>query len=73
MDKDTLQTLKMLIVSTYQKAGDEPMLVSKGVKYSGNQIADNVFNETAFGIKIMNSLIKLTIDLVKRDKLNIDM
>lgn len=69
---DGFIALKNIVISTYRKLNDERALVMKSGKmsYTGNEVADEIENETAFGVSIMSNLMKLCIDLLKRDKLN---
>jgi hypothetical protein len=67
-----MEKLKQLMISTYRKIGDNKGFVMKGKSYTGNQIAEEIENETELGVKIISNLLKLTIDLLKRDKLNIN-
>lgn len=64
--------LKDLMISTYEKIGSERAVLIGGKAYSGNEVVEEIRKETAFGIKLMNDVIQLTIDLLRRDKLNID-
>jgi len=44
----------------------------KGKIYSGNEVAEHIENETELGIGMINSIINLSINLISRDKLNIN-
>ena len=71
MKAESMEKLKQLMVATYRKFGDEKALLLKGKRsYTGNEIADEIENETEFGIKMVDNMIQLTIDLLKRDKIN---
>lgn len=66
-----IQEFKTQIADTYRKYGNEVCLkVNGGKTYTGKEIADEIENETEFGIETMFSLIRLSIDLVKRDKIH---
>ena len=68
MKKESMDKLKQLMVATYRKFGDKKALLLKGKRiYTGNEIADEIENETEFGIKMVNNMIQLTINLLKRD------
>jgi len=45
-------------------------MVSRNKAFSGIEIANEIKNETEIGNKILFMLIELTIDLVKRDRIN---
>lgn len=65
------QHLKQLCIDTYSKYGSEKAwLVTGGKSYTGQQIADEIKKETEFGKEQVGKLLSLTIDLVKRDKIN---
>lgn len=67
-----MERLKELLISTYRKFGSEKAIVIKGGQsYTGDQIADEIQNETPFGMQMIDNIVKLTIDLLKRDKINI--
>ena len=68
---DLVYKLKERLAKTYRAYGDKVMLLSPGVgkcSWTGNEIADEIENETEFGVKQMHKLLNLTIDLVSRDK-----
>lgn len=64
----TLNTLKEKMISTLEKA--EGVLIKGGRKLTGKEMADEIRQETALGVDLMNMMIQLTIDLVMRDKIN---
>lgn len=71
MKTESIEKLKQLMVKTYRKFGDETALLIKDKRsYTGNEIAEEIENETEFGIKMVDNMIQLTIDLLKRDKIN---
>lgn len=72
MEMKNIDQLKNKLISTYEKIGDRNGLVTKGVRYSGNEIAEEIENETELGVKMVENIILLTIDLLSRDKINID-
>ena len=68
-----LKELKELVIDTYSKYGEEKIMVSRNTHnkaFSGIEIANEIKNETEIGNKILFMLIELTIDLVKRDRIN---
>ncbi len=66
------EELKQKAIETYLKYGDDKALVIKGKRtYTGNEIADEIINETDFGIDVVNKIMQLSIDLLKRDKVNL--
>ena len=69
MTRKNINILKENIITTYKKYGDEKILSSGTKSYSGTELANEVTNETQFGIELIDNLIQLTIDLLKRDKL----
>lgn len=48
---------------------DEDYLIAGNKKYTRREIANEIENETEFGIKFMTNMLSLTIDLVARDKI----
>jgi hypothetical protein len=71
MKQESIDKLKQQMIETYLKFGDEKALLIKGKKlYTGKEIAEEIQNETEFGIHVINNMIQLAIDLVKRDKIN---
>jgi hypothetical protein len=66
------QKLKAIAASTYSKFGEEKSILIRGYKaYTGKEIAKEIEDETELGMRILSGLLKLTIDLVKRDKVNV--
>jgi hypothetical protein len=51
---------------------DKPYLVHKKKSYTKSDIQNEIANETEFGIEMMKNVVKLTIDLVSRNKKKID-
>ena len=72
MKAESLDILKAKIVATYRKRGDSPYLTTCDRTYSGNEVADEIEAETEFGVKCIDNLIQLTIDLLARDKMKYD-
>lgn len=75
MKIESADKLKSLMISTYKKKGDNTALLIKvGEKrtWTGNEIVKEIEDETDFGIKLVNNIVQLSIDLLSRDKLNID-
>lgn len=67
------EKLKNLLVGTYRKIGDKRALVHKeGNKssWTGNELADEIEKESVIGVKQIHLLLNLTIDLLKRGKIN---
>jgi hypothetical protein len=72
VEKNLSQKLKNTAVNTYRKIGEDKGLLLKGKNsYTGNEIADEIEKETEIGVEILEALLNLTIDLVKRDKRNL--
>ncbi len=60
---------KWIALELKRNNSDKPYLISMGGKsYTLTQILEEVKNETEFGNKIKISLIKMTIDLLLRNK-----
>lgn len=65
--------LKEYLISTYEKFGDKKALVTKGYRaYTGLDLANEIRNNTPEGIESLQSIIALTIDLLRRDKINLN-
>jgi len=69
MKTESIEKLKSSIINSYRKLGDDKKLIKGFESYSGNQIADEIENETELGIKMIDLLIQLTIDLLNRKKI----
>lgn len=68
---DLTQKLKQKVINCYRKFGDNKAILLKGKRsYTGDQIANQIENETKLGFNILNNLLTLTIDLLSRDKIN---
>lgn len=68
-----IDILKQDMINTYRKIGKNQGLLIRGKYcYTGDEIADEIEKESTFGISIVNMLINLTIDLVRRQKLNVN-
>jgi hypothetical protein len=76
MKAQSFKILKDKLVKSYRKYGDKPCLTvmdaQGGRQYTGNEVANEIQNETEFGIKCINNLIGLTIDLLSRNKMTWD-
>jgi hypothetical protein len=70
MEGKLIIEIKKTMIDTYKKYGDEKVLTRGRYSYTGNQLANEIENETEVGINMINSILKLTIDLLKRDKIN---
>lgn len=65
--------LKMTVAKTYQKYGDKKALLIRGNKtFTGVEVSNEIIAETETGIQILEGMIQLAIDLVKRDKINFE-
>lgn len=73
MKAQSFKILKDKLVKDFRKYGDKACLTvmgADGVKqYTGNEVANEIQNETEFGINCINTLIGLTIDLLSRNKM----
>lgn len=47
---------------------DEPYMYTQGRKWTRREIAEEVKNETEFGVNQMTSLLMLSLDLLARNK-----
>jgi hypothetical protein len=72
MSKELTEELKQLITLSYREYGDDKVVVWDNKSYSGNELADEIEQETILGIELLNNVIQLTIDLVKRGKVKRD-
>lgn len=72
MKQESIDKLKQAVVSTYQRFGDDrACLVRGGRSYTGHEMAKEIEDETDFGLTFVESLLKLSIELIKRDKINV--
>ena len=72
LDKSKAKELEKILVSTFLKYGDKTALLIKGKRsYTGNEIAEEIKNGTELGIQMMENILKLSINLLMRDKINI--
>ena len=60
--------LKEVLINQFLEYGEQIVMAHSGGLYSGTKIAEHIRNETDFGIEMMGSVLKLTIDLVSRKK-----
>lgn len=76
MKPRTLAILKEKLVKTYRKKGKNHCLTvmdaNGGRQYTGNQVAEEILNETEFGVNCMYTVMGLAVDLLSRDKLTFD-
>lgn len=64
--------LKKSISDTYIKYGDKKAFILGRKSYSGNEIANEIKNNTEFGIRQVCMLLNLSIDLISRNKISQD-
>lgn len=73
MKPESFDILKEKIVKAYRKYGDKACLTHMGAdgirQYTGNEVADEIENETPFGVHCIFTMLQLTIDLLSRDKM----
>lgn len=68
MEKET----KDLLIKIYKNKGEDKGLLIRGKhSYTGNEVAEEIANETKVGMDIYKSIIALTCDLLSRQKLEI--
>lgn len=72
MKAQSFKILKDKLIKAYRKYGDKTCLVVGDMSYTGNEVANEIQQETEFGIKCINNLIGLTIDLLARNKMTWD-
>lgn len=73
MEQKSIDQLKQLMITTYERYGNEKALLIKGERsYTGYEISKEIREETEFGLEVFELLIKLTLDLLKRNKLAIN-
>lgn len=76
MKQESIEELKQKVIAVYKKKGDSISLIMKTKpgknSWTGNEIAKEIEEETALGIKMIDKLIQLTIDLISREKIDID-
>lgn len=77
MKQESIDHLKKKMIETYCKQyGDKKVCAAPEHQFSsimrfwtGNELAAEVENETEFGLKLIDMMISLTIDLLSRDKI----
>jgi len=63
--------LQQMLIATYSKYGAQTIL-RRGIKtYTGEELVQELENETEFGLSLYTSIISLTIDLLARDKIHL--
>lgn len=67
----TIEQLKKSLAETYRELGDGRIMNRGQETYTGTQIAKEIEDETEIGIDMIDSVIQLTIDLLKRKKINV--
>ncbi len=73
MKLESINKLKETVISTYKKFGDNTACLVRGSRsYTGHEIAKEIEDETDFGLSFLENLLKLTTELVKRDKINVN-
>lgn len=72
MKAQSFKLLKDKLAKSYRKYGDKTCLAVGDISYTGNEVANEIEKETEFGIKCINTLIGLTIDLLARNKMTWD-
>jgi hypothetical protein len=73
MKAQSFKILKDKLVKTYRRYGDKACLTTMDAQgshqYTGTQIANAIEQETEFGMKCIDNLLTLTIDLLARNKM----
>ncbi len=63
------QNLTKIVADKYRGYGDEVALLSLSIgksSWTGNELADEIENQTEFGQRLVNNLVLLSLDLVTR-------
>jgi hypothetical protein len=72
MQERTLeQKLKDLLISTYEKVGDQVVSTGK-ISLTKEQIIEELKNDTDVGMEYYEGVIGLTVDLLMRDRIHLD-
>ena len=67
--EELVKTLKETIIGSYEKYGEEKSIIFGNRAFSGLEMADEIRNETEIGKKAISLVIRLTLDLLKRNKI----
>lgn len=62
------QKLKNSLIEKYKEFGDKVCLVSGKNSWTGNQVADEIEKESETGVRLLNGILNLTIELLSRQK-----
>lgn len=65
---EELNKIKALLISEFEKKGDEKVLVSGNTTYTGNQIIEEINNQTEFGVNVIGNILRLSLNLLERGK-----
>lgn len=71
MKEETLLKLKAALIFTYLKFGNKTVLITENKSYTGDELAEEISQETEFGVKLIDNMIQLTVDLLSRQKISI--
>lgn len=72
---EAYQNLINIVVSKYRAHGDTVTLQSPCIgksSWTGNELADEIENQTEFGQRLVNNLVLLSLDLVTRGQEQIE-
>jgi|SRR6185436_12547414 len=67
---DAYSRLKVAMVKTFRKIGDKKFLAKGFDAFTGNDLANEVEANSEEGDDQMNAIVRLTIDLLLRDKIH---
>jgi hypothetical protein len=66
MKEESVERLKQAMIETYRKFGDDRAIRTRGGKsYTGNEVANEIENETKFGLDLIEMMLN-----IKKDKIN---
>jgi len=71
MKPESIQHLKTAMIEYIRESGDAMVLIHGKRSYTGTEIAKEMGEETEFGLHMMENMILLTIDLLKRGKVKL--
>lgn len=72
MKPESIEFLKLQMIETFLKKGDEVVMMSPNGKekctWTGNEMAAEIIAETAFGLETIDGILQLSIDMIIRGK-----
>lgn len=64
-----MEEIKNAIIAQYELYGDKKILLIGDKSYTGNELALEIKNNTEIGKKQIENVVKLTVDLLARNKI----